>query len=360
MTLDLALGQTVLQVNSTQSCHSFTQTFSAECCDQVAVKSSGPAAYEQELYIGKYQRLSEGYNGHPAYSKNITRPLFIYFFTGKKENQWAIGPVLGQRQAAMKNSGSGACVDSPGDEWIYATSEDNWRDNDHTLTVDCDQAHDAIIDDLVNLELNRTRLTIGLTTVQRNSKHNANEKMKHKEMDIAADSRDILTTNMIKKGKNKGIIANSAENYRKKIKENKKDKKVKFSKKIDIEKKAKSSVSSKISTSDASNINQNQTISEANANANYSTEESEEASNVPTLLRKISRPSIITEEPPSPLTRCYSCGSLFSSDSSDCAQFDKTAEDQQMTCKAGDACLLYAWKVSEKETGGFLIMQMLS
>jgi len=199
----------------------------AECCDQVAVKSSGPAAYEQELYIGKYQRLSEGYNGHPAYSKNTPRPLFIYFFTGKKENQWAIGPVLGQRQASMRNSGSGACVDSPGDEWMYATSDDNWRDNDHTLIVECDDAHDAVIDDL---ELNRTRLTIGLTTVHRNSKHNANEKMKHKEMDIAADSRDILTMNMIKKDKNKGIIANSAENYGKKV--DKKDKKVKFSKEI--------------------------------------------------------------------------------------------------------------------------------
>ena len=158
---------------------------------------------------------------------------------------------------------------------------------------------------------------------------------------------------MVKKVKNKGIIANTAENYGKKIKEKKKDKKVKYSKKIDIEKNAKSSVSSKISTSDASNIDQNQTIPEANENATYSTEASEEASNVPILPSKISRPSITTKELPSPLTRCYSCGSLFSSDSSDCAQFDKTAEDQQMTCKAGDACLLYAWKVSEKETGAY-------
>ena len=209
------------------------------------MKSSGPAAYEQELYIGKYQRLSEGYNGHPAYSKNTTRPLFIYFFTDRKENQWAIGPVLGQRQASMRNSGSGACVDSPGDEWIYATSEDNWRDNDHSLTVECDAAHDAIIDDLVNLELNRTRLTTGLNTAQRNSKHNANEKMKHKEMDITADSRDILITNTIKKGENNGIITNSAENMGKKFKADKKDKKVKFSKETksyNIEKNANISV----------------------------------------------------------------------------------------------------------------------
>ena len=53
----------------------------------------------------------------------------------------------------------------------------------------------------------------------------------------------------------------------------------------------------------------------------------------------------------SSLTRCYSCGSLFSAESSDCESFDPSDKNQVVTCKQGEACLFYAWRVSKKETG---------
>ena len=39
----------------------------------------------------------------------------------------------------------------------------------------------------------------------------------------------------------------------------------------------------------------------------------------------------------SDLVKCYSCGSLFSSVSSDCEVFDKTDENQEVTCEQGEA-----------------------
>ena len=53
----------------------------------------------------------------------------------------------------------------------------------------------------------------------------------------------------------------------------------------------------------------------------------------------------------SDLVKCYSCGSLFSSVSSDCEVFDKTDENQEVTCEQGEACLYYAWQVSIIKTG---------
>ena len=49
--------------------------------------------------------------------------------------------------------------------------------------------------------------------------------------------------------------------------------------------------------------------------------------------------------------QCYSCGSLFSSVSSDCDVFDPQDERQQVTCQEGEACLFYAWQVNINKTG---------
>ena len=49
-------------------------------------------------------------------------------------------------------------------------------------------------------------------------------------------------------------------------------------------------------------------------------------------------------------TRCYSCGSLYSSANSDCDVFNKTDAAQQVTCQLGEACLFYAWKASDTKT----------
>lgn len=49
-------------------------------------------------------------------------------------------------------------------------------------------------------------------------------------------------------------------------------------------------------------------------------------------------------------TRCYSCGSLYSSANSDCDVFNKTDAAQQVTCQLGEACLFYAWKASDTRT----------
>lgn len=48
--------------------------------------------------------------------------------------------------------------------------------------------------------------------------------------------------------------------------------------------------------------------------------------------------------------QCYSCGSLFSSVSSDCEIFNPSDASQRATCGLGEACLYYAWKVSDSNT----------
>ena len=82
------------------------------------VKSAGLAAQEQELYMGRYKRLPDDYNGRPAYIKNTTEPLFIYYYSNEKKNLnlWEIGPII---IAGIRNSLPGPCVDSLGDGWIY-------------------------------------------------------------------------------------------------------------------------------------------------------------------------------------------------------------------------------------------------
>ena len=137
--------------------------------------------------MGHYKRLPEDWNGRPAYIKNTTEPLFIYFFSSEKEflNLWVIGPILGQIIAGIRNSGQGECVDSLDDGWIYASHDAIWRDNDHTLTVKCAEAHEIIIQDLENLELNKTKITIGLKTFPNKSGSKVipdNPKKKHYQL----------------------------------------------------------------------------------------------------------------------------------------------------------------------------------
>ena len=171
---------------------------------EVNVASSGPAVYEQELYIGRYRRLSEDYNGQPAYSKNTSQALFIYTVLVQETDkyQWVIGSNLGQTIVGIRNAGTGACVHGLGEGWMYAAGDDSWRDDDHTLTVECADTLDEVIEDLVNIELNTTKLTIGLKGIERNSVFKE-ESMEQKEMDITADSRDPLLTKKGENGKKK-------------------------------------------------------------------------------------------------------------------------------------------------------------
>ena len=100
----------------------------------------------------------------------------------------------------------------------------------------------------------------------------------------------------------------------------------------------------KVSINGGLNINQDTPLGAEEKRTNISINQLEDSSRIP----KTNNESSVTKPC---LTRCYSCGSLFSSDSSDCAAFNQNNADQQVTCKFGDACLYYAWKVSEKETG---------
>ena len=51
------------------------------------------------------------------------------------------------------------------------------------------------------------------------------------------------------------------------------------------------------------------------------------------------------------LVQCYSCGSLLSSETSDCAEFDPEDPAQRVTCGPGEACLYYAWQLPTQHTG---------
>ena len=53
-----------------------------------------------------------------------------------------------------------------------------------------------------------------------------------------------------------------------------------------------------------------------------------------------------------PRLQCFSCGSLFSAASAPCATFDPAEAEQRAECGPGEACLLYAWRVSHNNTGG--------
>jgi len=259
------------------------------------VKSSGPAAYEQELYMGEYLRLNEDHNNHPAYVKNTSQPLFIYYFThdNAEKNQWVIGPSRGQLIAGIRNKGVGSCVDRLSDGWIYAANDNSWRNNDHTLTIECMDPHDATIKTLVNLELNKTMLTIGIKSDRKSISTGIAHDMKHKEMDI-----------------NKDMEKSHFDQRSNKLKSEKASKKFN-------------------PTSDVNKLVEpiNGTLGSAN----------------------ITVTSKVKNETDSMLTKCYSCGSLFSSDTSDCKSFDENDKSQKVTCKYGDACLLYAWKISKTE-----------
>jgi hypothetical protein len=51
------------------------------------------------------------------------------------------------------------------------------------------------------------------------------------------------------------------------------------------------------------------------------------------------------------LSRCYICGSLFSTDAPDCPEFNKSDPKQQKVCEIGEACLYYSWQKSDTDTG---------
>ena len=84
-------------------------------------------------------------------------------------------------------------------------------------TTDCPE----VIQDLVNIELNKKRLTIGLKVMERNSE-STKEDLKHKEIDTTADSRDPLITEKSKNDKkNKFKVGDADMKERVVAKENK-------------------------------------------------------------------------------------------------------------------------------------------
>ena len=140
--------------------------------------------------MGRYNRLPRDYNDHPAYIKNTTQPIFIYFLSHSNDSLWVIGPTLGQDTAGIQHRRPNTCVHSLGYGWLYqGGNKDKWRDDDSTLTVVCDEADHHVIDDLVSLELNKTTLTIGLKTIQKADSQKGNEEIKHKEIEITTDSK---------------------------------------------------------------------------------------------------------------------------------------------------------------------------
>ena len=64
---------------------------------------------------------------------------------------------------------------------------------------------------------------------------------------------------------------------------------------------------------------------------------------------------LVSEDPAAAGVQCYSCGSLFSSVSSECAEFDPSEEDQRVRCEPGQACLFYSWRVNTSNTGEIML-----
>ena len=50
------------------------------------------------------------------------------------------------------------------------------------------------------------------------------------------------------------------------------------------------------------------------------------------------------------MVRCWTCGSLFSTDAPDCEAFNSRDSSQMKTCSQGEACLYYSWKKSATES----------
>ena len=56
-----------------------------------------------------------------------------------------------------------------------------------------------------------------------------------------------------------------------------------------------------------------------------------------------------TTTPPRSKIRCWSCGSLFSTESNHCQAFNSQDPTQLKTCAEGEACLYYTWRKSSSE-----------
>ena len=282
--------------------------------------------------MGRYKRLTSDYNDHPAYMKNTTQPMFIYFFSYSNDSSWMIGPSLGQRRAAIKHKRSNTCVHSLGYGWQYQGGGGNdWKDDDNTLTVVCDKDDDDAIDDLVSLELNKTTLTIGLKTIQSKDAQKGNEEIKHKEAEIMTDSEDsLIPKSQTKADKKKGELTDSLQYGKKQTKAKKENQFEKLKpgktpiKMVDHDQISKT-IDNHTKQGKIKSVDEKERLKDGQTN------------------------QTVVEE--SSLTRCYSCGSLFSADSSDCDSFDASDKNQVVTCQQGEACLFYAWKVSDKETG---------
>ena len=101
--------------------------------------STGTARIDQALYMGTYTRLARDFNGRAVYKRDGQDPLFVYYFTSKRDqlSLWVIGPQLGQFIAGIRNSKAGTCVHDLVTGWKYASRAGVWEDNDPSLTVTC-------------------------------------------------------------------------------------------------------------------------------------------------------------------------------------------------------------------------------
>ena len=47
--------------------------------------------------------------------------------------------------------------------------------------------------------------------------------------------------------------------------------------------------------------------------------------------------------------RCYTCGSLYSTDAPNCPVFNAKDSSQSKECDVGEACLYYSWRTSDTD-----------
>lgn len=59
--------------------------------------------------------------------------------------------------------------------------------------------------------------------------------------------------------------------------------------------------------------------------------------------------AILVSDVSSRTVRCWTCGSLFSTEAPDCEAFNSRDSEQMKTCAEGEACLYYSWKKSATE-----------
>ena len=67
----------------------------------------------------------------------------------------------------------------------------------------------------------------------------------------------------------------------------------------------------------------------------------------PTTARTVN--AILVEDLTPRVVKCWSCGSLFSTDAPDCEAFNSRDPSQMKTCSQGEACLYYSWRKSATE-----------